>query len=68
MSRHEYFKKRLKDLGMYDKDSDYDGEIGKCIEKMSASFAEYGHSGESARLTMDLFNNLMDEWNRQDLK
>jgi hypothetical protein len=29
---HKFFVKRLKELGMYDKDSDYDGMIGNAVE------------------------------------
>ena len=32
MSRHDFFRKRLRDMGLYDDDSDYDGMIGKAVE------------------------------------
>ena len=62
MSRHEYFEKRLKELGMFDKDSDYEGMLGKAILRMSKVFAKEGHSGFSAVQTMKIFNMLMKEW------
>lgn len=62
MNRHEFFKKRLKELGMYDKDSDYDGLIGKWIEELSTTFANQGHSGQSAVITTQLFNKIMLEY------
>ena len=62
MTRHEYFKKRLSELGMYDADSDYDGMIGQAVEKLSEVFSEQGHSGMSAAITIRLFNKLMGEW------
>jgi hypothetical protein len=61
-NRHEYFIRRLKELGMYDDDSDYDGELGTVVEKMSEAFSSYGHSGGSAHVTMGVFNQLMTEW------
>jgi hypothetical protein len=68
MNRHEYFKKRLSDLGMYDEDADYDGAIGKAVEQLSETFSNQRHSGASAEMTVGLFNQLMHEWNTQDLK
>ena len=56
-NRHEYFKKRLNDLGMYDQDSDYEGMIGNAIEELSEVFSNQGHSGGSASITIALFNN-----------
>lgn len=60
--RHQFFIKRLKELGMYDKDSDYDGMIGKAVEELSATFAGQGHSGMSANITCELFMQLMREY------
>lgn len=62
-TRHEYFQKRLKKLGMFDEDSDYDGMLGRAIEELSLVFSKQGHSGMSAAITTQLFNKLMDEWN-----
>jgi len=62
MNRHEYFKKRLKELGVLDKDSDYNGSIGKWVRQLSSVFSKQGHSGTSAEITIDLFNQLMSEW------
>ena len=60
--RHEFFQRRLRELGMYHHDSDYDGMIGQAVEELSRVFARQGHSGMSAKLTVGLFNKLMDEW------
>ena len=68
MNRHEYFKKRLKKLGVLDKDSDYNGMIGKSVRQLSSVFSKQGHSGMSAQITMSLFNQLMSEWNNQTIK
>jgi hypothetical protein len=63
--RHQFFIKRLHELGMYDKDSDYEGMLGQAVEELSATFAKQGHSGFSAVVTVGLFNQLMDEYNKQ---
>jgi len=60
--RHEFFKKRLKEMGLYDKDSDYDGLLGKWIEELSQTFANQRHSGTSAGLTFQIFKQLMKEY------
>ena len=62
MNRHEFFIKRLTELGMYDADSDYNGMIGKAIEELSEVFSKQGHSGMSAEVTIGLFNQLFEEW------
>jgi NTP pyrophosphatase (non-canonical NTP hydrolase) len=61
-NRHSFFIRRLKELGVYGPDSDYGGIIGKAIEELSAKFAEQGHSGMSAEVTMALFEQLMREY------
>jgi len=66
MSRHEMFKKRLQEIGVYDKDSDYEGMIGEAVEQLSATFAEQRHSGFSAVVTVGLFNQLFDEYNNPE--
>lgn len=62
MTRHEFFRKRLQEMGLYDKDSDYEGLIGKWVEDLSQTFANQGQSGMSADITLAVFNQLMDEW------
>lgn len=64
MNRHEFFQKRLKELGVMDKDSDYNGLLGKWVEELSETFSKQGHSGYSAVLTIQLFNQLMEEWSK----
>ncbi len=68
MNRHEMFVVRLKQLGMYDKDSDYDGMIGTAVEELSKTFAKQGHNGMSANITMGLFNSLMTEYHDSNSK
>lgn len=61
--RHEFFVKRLKEMGLMDEDSDYNGMLGKSVRQLSMMFARQGHSGTSAQVTVQVFNKLMDEWN-----
>lgn len=61
-NRHQFFVERLKQLGMFDKDSDYGGMIGEAVKDLSALFMKQGHSGQSAEITLKLFNLLMKEW------
>ena len=60
--RHEFFVFRLRELGMYDADSDYGGLIGQWVEELSLAFTGQGHSGSSAAITLELFHQLMREW------
>ena len=61
-TRHELFKTRIEELGLYDEDSDYRGGIGRAVAMLSAVFGEQEHSGASAQVTMAVFNKLMDEY------
>ncbi len=61
-NRHEFFKRRLQEHGLYKPDSDYEGFVGKYVEELSETFANQGHSGCSAEITIGLFNELMEEW------
>ena len=61
-NRHEMFKKRLKELGAYDDDCDYGGLLGKWVEELSETFMNQGHSGQSAVITINLFRQLMKEY------
>lgn len=46
----------LKLSGLLDKDSDYDGMIGKAVLELVKTFSKQGHSGFSAHYTLDVFN------------
>jgi len=61
-NRHEFFKRRLKEMGLYDTDSDYNGLIGKWVEELSNTFSEQRHSETSAEITLEVFSKLMGEW------
>lgn len=66
MTRHEFFKKRLQEIGMYDSDSDYGGMIGTAVEELSKCFEDQRHSGGSAVSTIELFVFLMKEWEKPE--
>lgn len=65
MNRHTYFKKRLKELGVLDKNSEYNGLIGKWVRQLSATLSTQGHRGSTMVITVDLLNQLMIEWNEK---
>lgn len=49
-------EEEMRRVGLYDKDSDYDGKIPEAVMKLIRPFAEEGHSGGSAGLTLEIFN------------
>lgn len=56
----DHAKKELDRVGLFDKDSDYDGELGKGVLELIQTFANQGHSGFSAQMTRELFYKLSD--------
>jgi hypothetical protein len=48
-------KKELKLAGLFDKDSDYNGLIGKAVMDLMKTFSKQGHSGLSAAWVRELF-------------
>jgi len=48
----------LQKHGMFDKTSDYDGELGKAVLELVTVFAAQGHSGMSAEMTIQMFERL----------
>lgn len=52
----KHAEKELKLAGLFDKDSDYDGMLGKAVLELVKVFAKQGHSGFSANLTLQIFN------------
>ena len=71
----DHARRELEAAGLFDKDSDYNGMIGKAVVELMEVFAKQGHSGCSASIVSDLFNRLAgyevitpltgedDEWN-----
>lgn len=54
----EFAYKELRDAGLFDEDSDYDGELGMAVMELIHTFADQGHSGYSAQLVIHLFSQL----------
>lgn len=52
----KHAKEELQLAGLFDKDSDYDGMIGKAVMELVEVFSKQGHSGFSAGLTLQIFN------------
>jgi hypothetical protein len=54
----KHAKSELQRVGLFDKDSDYDGELGNGVFSLIKMFALQGHSGYSAEATIHLFTKL----------
>ena len=54
----QFAKSELRAAGMFDDDSDYDGDLGAQVMALMETFCAYGHSGESAAMTLVLFDKL----------
>lgn len=54
----DHANKELTRVGLFDKDSDYDGELGRGVLELITVFANQGHSGMSAEMTVQLFEKL----------
>lgn len=52
----EHAKKELELAGLFDKDSDYGGMVGKAVLDLCKCFSGQGHSGFSASMVLELFN------------
>lgn len=71
----EYARKELELAGWLDKDSFYEGEMGKAVLELIKVFSDQDHSGMSSNICRDLFHKLSnfepltpltgeeDEWN-----
>lgn len=54
-----YAEQELRKAGLFDKDSDYDGDIGPAALEIVKAFSEQGHSGFSAALVTNIVQKLM---------
>lgn len=61
-TRHEFFKRRLQELGLFDDNTDYGGLLGTWVEELSEALDKQPHSGGSYILTLQIFNMLCTEW------
>lgn len=52
----EFARDEVQRAGLFDSDSDYDGMLGRAVLALVETFAAQGHSGTSARITLDLFD------------
>lgn len=58
MNLSEHANYELNRAGLFDNDSDYNGEIGKSVIELIKVFADQGHSGASANIVLSIFNEL----------
>ncbi len=54
----DHAKSELNRVGLFDKDSDYDGALGYGTLELIEKFAGQGHSGNSAEMAIELFTKL----------
>lgn len=54
----EHAKTELEIAGLFDKDSDYEGAIGKAVMELIEVFSKQGHSGMSAPYVVSIFEKL----------
>lgn len=54
----QHAKSELRAAGLFDDDSDFDGELGVQVTALMETFCAYGHSGGSATSTLNLFYRL----------
>lgn len=59
MSLVSHAERELRLAGLYDKDSDYGGELAPAIMEVVKKFAEFGHSGFSASLSISILEKLL---------
>jgi hypothetical protein len=65
-SRHEFFRRRIAELGVGQSDADYGGKIAEWVLDLSRLLRDQRHSGQSFALTLGLFDNLLHEWETPD--
>ena len=68
MTETERCIKELELAGLFDKDSDYNGMIGKAIKDLLLLFQKQRHSGFSASLSAEIFQKLIKGENLTPLK
>lgn len=55
----EFAEQELQKVGLLDEDSDYKGELGRCVLNTIRTFMEYGHSECSLEMGAQLFDRLV---------
>lgn len=56
MSLVDHATRELQAAGLFDEDSDYNGMLGEAVLELIETFANQGHSGFSAMMTIQLFD------------
>jgi hypothetical protein len=56
MNLELHAREELRRAGLLSPDSDYDGAIGESVIELVKVFAAQGHSGQSAHMTLEVFN------------
>lgn len=51
----DFAKEELERAGLFKKDSDYEGQLGKAVLALVKVFAKQGHSGFSAQQAIEIF-------------
>ena len=59
MSETNRMVNELKLAGLFDKDSDYEGMVGKAVKELLETFQKQGHSGMSAPHVAKIFSRLI---------
>lgn len=59
MSLEQHAERELRMAGLFDRDSDYEGETGKAALELVKVFAAQGHSGFSAGMATEICQKLM---------
>lgn len=54
----QHAKRELRTAGLFDADSDFDGEIGVQVSSLMDVLTAYGHSGASLEQTLSVFDKL----------
>ena len=54
----EHAERELRRAGLFDEDSDYGGMLAESTMKLIKTFAEEGHSGNSAHMQVEIFSRL----------
>ena len=60
MSLVEHAQRELEAAGLFREDSDYNGMLGDSVLELVKVFSDQGHSGYSAKITIDLFKRVAD--------
>ncbi len=66
MNSNQFAHIWLETHGLFDKDSDYDGWLGKSVEETWAFIASQGHSGGSAARTFQLLQAIYEAYDNPD--